>query len=241
MDIFPAIDISGGRVVRLQQGDYGQMTHYTISPLEAADDFQRQGASFLHVVDLDGAKLGETTNFDTIAQIAAASDLYMEVGGGIRDEERICSYLNAGACRVILGTAALRQPHFLRSMVEKYGSKIAVGVDARDGKVAVSGWLDVTDVDALEFCRQLSEWGVQTVIYTDIAADGMLSGPNRQIYPRLTAITYLDIVASGGVTSLDDVIALRRAGCRAAIIGKALYSGKIDLARALEMAKEESI
>ena len=241
MDIFPAIDISGGRVVRLQQGDYGQMTHYTISPLEAADDFQRQGASFLHVVDLDGAKLGETTNFDTIAQIAAASDLYMEVGGGIRDEERICSYLNAGACRVILGTAALRQPHFLRSMVEKYGSKIAVGVDARDGKVAVSGWLDVTDVDALEFCRQLSEWGVQTVIYTDIAADGMLSGPNRQIYPRLTAIPNLDIVASGGVTSLDDVIVLRRAGCRAAIIGKALYSGKIDLARALEMAKEESI
>ena len=241
MDIFPAIDISGGRVVRLQQGDYGQMTHYTISPLEAADDFQRQGASFLHVVDLDGAKLGETTNFDTIAQIAATSDLHMEVGGGIRDEERICSYLNAGACRVILGTAALRQPHFLRSMVEKYGSKIAVGVDARDGKVAVSGWLDVTDVDSLEFCKQLSEWGVQTVIYTDIAADGMLSGPNRQIYPRLTAIPNLDIVASGGVTSLDDVIVLRRAGCRAAIIGKALYSGKIDLARALEMAKEESI
>lgn len=241
MDIFPAIDISGGRVVRLQQGDYGQMTHYTISPLEAADDFQRQGASFLHVVDLDGAKLGETTNFDTIAQIAAASDLHMEVGGGIRDEERICSYLNAGACRVILGTAALRQPHFLRSMVEKYGSKIAVGVDARDGKVAVSGWLDVTDVDSLEFCKQLSEWGVQTVIYTDIAADGMLSGPNRQIYPRLTAIPNLDIVASGGVTSLDDVIVLRRAGCRAAIIGKALYSGKIDLAKALAMAKEEDI
>ncbi len=241
MDIFPAIDISGGRVVRLQQGDYGQMTHYTISPLEAADDFQRQGASFLHVVDLDGAKLGETTNFDTIAQIAATSDLHMQVGGGIRDEERICSYLNAGACRVILGTAALRQPHFLRSMVEKYGSKIAVGVDARDGKVAVSGWLDVTDVDSLEFCKQLSEWGVQTVIYTDIAADGMLSGPNRQIYPRLTAIPNLDIVASGGVTSLDDVIVLRRAGCRAAIIGKALYSGKIDLAKALAMAKEEDI
>ena len=241
MDIFPAIDISGGRVVRLQQGNYGQMTHYTISPLEAADDFQRQGASFLHVVDLDGAKLGETTNFDTIAQIAAASDLHMEVGGGIRDEERICSYLNAGAYRVILGTAALRLPHFLRSMVEKYGSKIAVGVDARDGKVAVSGWLDVTDVDALEFCRQLSEWGVQTVIYTDIAADGMLSGPNRQIYPRLTAIPNLDIVASGGVTSLDDVIVLRRAGCRAAIIGKALYSGKIDLTKALAMAKEEDI
>ena len=241
MDIFPAIDISGGRVVRLQQGDYGQMTHYTISPLEAANDFQRQGASFLHVVDLDGAKLGETTNFDTIAQIAAASDLHMEVGGGIRDEERICSYLNSGACRVILGTAALRQPHFLRSMVEKYGSKIAVGVDARDGKVAVSGWLDVTDVDSLEFCKQLSEWGVQTVIYTDIAADGMLSGPNRQIYPRLTAIPNLDIVASGGVTSLDDVIVLRRAGCRAAIIGKALYSGKIDLTKALAMAKEEDI
>jgi phosphoribosylformimino-5-aminoimidazole carboxamide ribotide isomerase len=241
MDIFPAIDISGGRVVRLQQGNYGQMTHYTISPLEAAGDFQSQGARFLHVVDLDGAKTGETTNFDTISQIAAASGLFMEVGGGIRDEERICKYLDAGAGRVILGTAALRQPQFLRDMVEKYGSKIAVGVDARDGKVAVSGWLDVTDVDALEFCRQLSEWGVQTVIYTDIAADGMLSGPNRQIYPRLTAIPNLDIVASGGVTSLDDVIVLRRAGCRAAIIGKALYSGKIDLTKALAMAKEEDI
>ena len=241
MDIFPAIDISGGQVVRLQQGDYGQMTHYTISPLDAARSFQSQGARFLHVVDLDGAKLGKTANFDTIAQIASASELFLEVGGGIRDEERIRSYLDAGAGRVILGTAALRQPQFLRSMVEKYGPKIAVGVDARDGKVAVSGWLDVTDIDSLDFCKQLSEWGVDTVIYTDIAADGMLSGPNRQIYPRLTAIPHLDIVASGGVTSLDDVAALRQAGCRAAIIGKALYSGKIDLAKALAEAKEEDI
>lgn len=238
MDIFPAIDISGGRVVRLQQGDYGQVTRYTISPLEAAKNFESQGARFLHVVDLDGAKLGQTTNFDTIAQIAASSGLLLEVGGGIRDEERICSYLDAGAGRVILGTAALRQPEFLRSMVDKYGAQIAVGVDARDGKVAVSGWLDVTDVDSLGFCKQLSDWGVQTVIYTDIAVDGMLSGPNRQVYPMLTAIPHLDIVASGGVTSIDDVIALRQAGCRAAIIGKALYSGKIDLAEALAVAKE---
>ena len=241
MDIFPAIDISGGRVVRLQQGDYGQVTRYTISPLEAAKNFESQGARFLHVVDLDGAKLGQTTNFDTIAQIAASSGLLLEVGGGIRDEERICSYLDAGAGRVILGTAALRQPEFLRSMVDKYGAQIAVGVDARDGKVAVSGWLDVTDVDSLDFCKQLSDWGVQTVIYTDIAVDGMLSGPNRQVYPMLTAIPHLDIVASGGVTSIDDVIALRQAGCRAAIIGKALYSGKIDLAKALAEAKEEDI
>lgn len=238
MDIFPAIDISDGRVVRLQQGDYGQMTHYTISPLDAAKDFQSQGARFLHVVDLDGAKLGETTNFDTISQIASC-DLFMEVGGGIRDEERIRNYLEAGAGRVILGTAALRQPQFLRDMVDKYGSRIAVGVDAREGKVAVSGWLDVTDVDSLDFCKQLSDWGVRTVIYTDIATDGMLSGPNREVYPKLTAIPRLDIVASGGVTSLDDVIALRKSGCRAAIIGKALYSGKIDLAKALAVAKEE--
>ena len=241
MDIFPAIDISGGQVVRLQQGDYGQVTRYTISPQDAARDFQSKGARFLHVVDLDGAKLGQTTNFDTIAQIASATDLFMEVGGGIRDEERILSYLDAGAGRVILGTAALREPQFLRSMVEKYGAKIAVGVDARDGKVAVNGWLDVTDVDSLDFCKQLSEWGVQIVIYTDIAADGMLSGPNLKIYPRLTAIPQLDIVASGGVTTLADIIALRQAGCRAAIIGKALYSGKIDLARALAEAKEEDI
>ena len=241
MDIFPAIDISDGRVVRLQQGDYGQMTHYTISPLDAARDFRSQGARFLHVVDLDGAKLGETTNFDTISQIAYSCDLFMEVGGGIRDEERIRNYLEAGAGRVILGTAALRQPQFLRDMVDKYGSRIAVGVDAREGKVAVSGWLDVTDVDSLDFCKQLSDWGVRTVIYTDIATDGMLSGPNREVYPKLTAIPRLDIVASGGVTSLDDVKALRQAGCRAAIIGKALYSGKIDLARALAEAKEENI
>lgn len=239
MDIFPAIDISDGRVVRLQQGDYGQMTHYTISPLDAARDFRSQGARFLHVVDLDGAKLGETTNFDTISQIASSCDLFMEVGGGIRDEERIRNYLEAGAGRVILGTAALRQPQFLRDMVDKYGSRIAVGVDAREGKVAVSGWLDVTDVDSLDFCKQLSDWGVRTVIYTDIATDGMLSGPNREVYPKLTAIPRLDIVASGGVTSLDDVIALRKSGCRAAIIGKALYSGKIDLAKALAVAKEE--
>lgn len=239
MDIFPAIDISDGRVVRLQQGDYGQMTHYTISPLDAARDFRSQGARFLHVVDLDGAKLGETTNFDTISQIASSCDLFMEVGGGIRDEECIRNYLEAGAGRVILGTAALRQPQFLRDMVDKYGSRIAVGVDAREGKVAVSGWLDVTDVDSLDFCKQLSDWGVRTVIYTDIATDGMLSGPNREVYPKLTAIPRLDIVASGGVTSLDDVIALRKSGCRAAIIGKALYSGKIDLAKALAVAKEE--
>ena len=239
MDICRAIDISDGRVVRLQQGDYGQMTHYTISPLDAARDFRSQGARFLHVVDLDGAKLGETTNFDTISQIASSCDLFMEVGGGIRDEERIRNYLEAGAGRVILGTAALRQPQFLRDMVDKYGSRIAVGVDAREGKVAVSGWLDVTDVDSLDFCKQLSDWGVRTVIYTDIATDGMLSGPNREVYPKLTAIPRLDIVASGGVTSLDDVIALRKSGCRAAIIGKALYSGKIDLAKALAVAKEE--
>ena len=239
MDIFPAIDISDGQVVRLRQGDYDQVTHYTIPPLDAAKGFREQGATCLHVVDLDGAKRGETTNFSTIAQIAAESGMFMEVGGGIRDEDRIRRYLDSGADRVILGTAAVRQPDFLRAMVDKYGTQIAVGVDAKDGKVAVSGWLDVTDLDSLAFCRQLAEWGVETVIYTDIATDGMLSGPNRQIYPQLTAISGLDVVASGGVTSPEDVIELRQAGCRAAIIGKALYSGKINLATALALAKEE--
>ena len=239
MDIFPAIDISEGQVVRLRQGDYGQVTHYTISPLDAAKSFLEQGATCLHVVDLDGAKLGQTTNFSTISRIAAESGLFMEVGGGIRDEDRICRYLDSGAGRVILGTAAVRQPVFLQAMVEKYGAQIAVGVDARDGKVAVSGWLDVTDLDSLNFCRQLAEWGVKTVIYTDIATDGMLSGPNRQIYPQLTAIPHLDVVASGGVTSPEDIIDLRGAGCRAVIIGKALYSGKINLATALSLAEEE--
>ena len=239
MDIFPAIDISDGQVVRLRQGDYGQVTHYTISPLDAAKGFREQGATCLHVVDLDGAKLGQTTNFSTISRIAAESGLFLEVGGGIRDEDRVRRYLESGAGRVILGTAAVRDPEFLRAMVDKYGSRIAVGVDARDGKVAISGWLDVTDLDSLVFCRQMAEWGVKTVIYTDIATDGMLSGPNRQIYPQLTAIPDLDVVASGGVTSPEDVIELRQAGCRAAIIGKALYSGKIELATALALAKEE--
>ena len=241
MEIFPAIDISGGQVVRLRQGDYDQVTRYTISPLEAARDFREQGATCLHVVDLDGAKLGETANFDTIARIAAESGLFMEVGGGIRDEERICRYLDSGAGRVILGTAAVKQPGFLRSMLDKYGPQVAVGVDAKDGKVAVSGWLDVTDLDSLDFCRHLAEWGARTVIYTDIATDGMLKGPNRQIYPKLTAISGLDVVASGGVTSADDIIDLRRAGCAAAIIGKALYSGKIKLAEALALARKEQI
>ena len=239
MDIFPAIDISGGQVVRLRQGDYEQVTRYTISPLEAAQGFRDQGANCLHVVDLDGAKAGETANFATISSIAAGSGLFMEVGGGIRDEERIKRYLDAGAGRVILGTAAVRRPDFLQDMIEKYGSRIAVGVDARDGKVAVSGWLDVTDLDSLAFCRKLAGWGVKTVIYTDIATDGMLSGPNRQVYPLLTAIPGLDVVASGGISSLEDVRYMKQAGCRAAIIGKALYSGKIDLAAALALAKED--
>lgn len=239
MDIFPAIDISGGQVVRLRQGDYDQVTHYTVSPLEAAKGFRDQGASCLHVVDLDGAKVGTAANFDTISRLTAESGMFVEVGGGIRDEERVKRYLHSGASRVILGTSAVRQPQFLREMIDKYGPRIAVGVDARDGKVAVGGWLDVTDLDSLEFCRRLADWGVETVIYTDIATDGMLAGPNRQVYPLLTAIPGLNVVASGGVTSYDDVISLRETGCRAAIIGKALYSGKIDLARALALAKEE--
>ena len=239
MNIFPAIDISGGQVVRLRQGDYEQVTRYDIPPLTAAREFQAQGATHLHVVDLDGAKTGETTNFETISQIANDCGMFMEVGGGIRDEDRIRRYLEAGAGRVILGTAAVRQPDFLRSMIDKYGSKIAVGVDARDGKVAVSGWLDVTDLDGIEFCRRLAGWGLETVIYTDIATDGMLSGPNREIYPRLTAIPGLQVVASGGVSSLADVTAMRQAGCAAAIIGRALYSGIIDLAAAIALAKEE--
>ena len=238
MDIFPAIDISGGQVVRLTQGDYDQVTRYTISPLDAARDFRAQGASCLHVVDLDGAKAGRPINFDTISTLTDCG-LFTEVGGGIRDEDTIKRYLDAGVGRVILGTSAVRRQDFLQEMVTKFGSRIAVGVDAKDGKVAVGGWLDVTDLDSLTFCRQLADWGVQTVIYTDIASDGMLAGPNRQIYPQLTAVPGLDIVASGGITTEEDVVSMRQAGCRAAIIGKALYSGKINLATALTLAQED--
>ena len=241
MKIFPAIDLSGGRVVRLRQGDYGQMNVYDGDPARVARGFFTAGARNLHLVDLDGAKDGAPANFSVIERICGQDGLFIEVGGGIRNEARIRDYLNLGVGRVILGTAAVQEPAFLREMVKKYGARICVSVDARDGKVAVSGWLDTTDRDAFSFCEQLRDVGVKTIVYTDIVRDGLLCGPNLAVYERLQRLSGLDVVASGGIGGEEDLVALRELGVPAAIVGKALYEGKLELSRALRIAEGKDV
>ncbi len=236
MKIFPAIDLRDGKVVRLFQGDYDQMTVYSEDPAEVARGFKAKGADNLHLVDLDGAKDGKLVNFETIRTITQQVDMFVEVGGGIRDEERIRQYLDVGVGRVILGTVAVKEPAFLEEMVEKYGEKIAVGVDARDGYVAVNGWKEITDKKGIEFCEYLRDIGVKTVIYTDISRDGGLQGTNMEVYRQLRKIEGLDIVASGGISFEEEITALRDV-VSAAILGKAVYSGKLDLERAVKLAE----
>lgn len=238
MKIFPAIDLKGGRVVRLTQGDYGRVTQYAVEPEEAARSFVEAGAKDVHIVDLDGAKDGTTANLSTVARVLRDGRLFAEVGGGIRDRARIEAYLAAGASRVILGTAAVNDRAFLEEAVKAYGARVAVGVDARDGRVAVDGWQTVTALDGVEFCQRLRDMGVATVIYTDIARDGAMRGVNLEIYRTLLGIEGLEIVASGGVSTLEDVRALRDMGVPAAIVGKALYSGALNLADVLKEAEE---
>ena len=234
MQIFPAIDLRGGQVVRLYQGDYDQMTVYGSDPCAVARDFMAAGAKYLHVVDLDGAKDGTLANFDTIAAIARQGGLYLEVGGGIRTEERIRRYLDLGVGRCILGTIAVRDFAFTERMARKYGDRIAVGVDARDGFVAVSGWKELSAERGVDFCRRLRDAGVKTVIYTDISRDGAEQGTNLDLYRELAAIHGLDITASGGVSSLTELRELQRIGTKAAILGKALYTGRLDLKTVIE-------
>lgn len=241
MEIFPAIDIRNGNVVRLTEGDYNRMTVYGSSPLEMAETFIKKGAKNLHMVDLDGAKDGAPVNFDVIKSVAETGKLFTEVGGGIRDEKRIEDYLSLGVNRVILGTVAVRNFKFVEESVKKYGDKIAVGVDARDGKVAVSGWLETTEIDSLEFCRKLRDAGVKTVIYTDISKDGTLSGTNLEIYEKLSEIKGLDVIASGGITFEDEIKKLADMNTYGAIVGKAVYAGKLDLERVLKIAKGENV
>lgn len=236
MIILPAIDLSGGQVVRLTKGDYGKKDVYASDPAEIARGFASSGAAYLHVVDLDGAKDGSLSNFDAVKAIADVGGLYMEIGGGIRDMGRTEKYLSLGVGRCILGTAAVNDPAFLRSAVFEFGERVAVGVDARDGMVAVSGWLETTNLRGIDFCRELIEIGVKTVIYTDISRDGMLSGPNHELYAELSGLEGLNVIASGGVTSVDDVRRLAKTGIHGAIIGKALYTGKIKIEEALEAA-----
>lgn len=236
MKIFPAIDIRGGKVVRLTRGDYGAMTVYSSDPGKIAAGFKEDGAEFLHMVDLDGARDGSMTNFEAISVTALKSGLFTQVGGGIRDMERVDRYLASGVSRVILGTAAAENQDFLKSAVAKYGRRVAVGVDVKDGVVAVRGWLEATGLDGYEFCVSLRDNGVQTVIYTDISRDGMMQGPNHEIYSRLSEISGLSVIASGGVSGLDDIIRLKKTGVCGVVIGKALYTGAVDLKSALEAA-----
>lgn len=239
MKLFPAIDLKDGRVVRLLQGDYGRVERYEIAPADAARDFYSRGARYLHVVDLDGARDGTLSNYTVIREILRAADMFVEVGGGIRDESRIEQYLEMGAARVILGTAAVNDFDFLCRAVRTYGERIAVGVDAHDGFVAVDGWTTVTKLDGVEFCRRVRDIGVKTVIYTDISRDGALSGTNMDIYETLLGIEGLNLVASGGISAADELTRLRELGVSGAIVGKAIYAGRMTLEDALAAAGEQ--
>ena len=234
MQIFPAIDLSGGQVVRLYQGDYDKMTVYGQNPCAVARDFIAAGAKYLHVVDLDGAKDGTLANFQSIAAIAKQGGLYIEVGGGIRTEERIRQYLDLGVSRCILGTVAVKDFNFTARMAQRYGASIAVGVDARDGFVAVNGWKELSGERGVDFCRRLYASGVDTVIYTDISRDGAEQGTNLALYRELAAIKGLKVTASGGVSSLEELRELQAIGTHAAILGKALYTGRLNLKTVIE-------
>lgn len=235
MELFPAIDLRGGLAVRLYQGDYDKMTVYSDSPLEVARSFKAAGARFLHLVDLDGAKDGSNPNFEMIRRIAAESGLAVEVGGGIRDMETAGRYLDAGLMRVIIGTAAVTDPEFLKNALAAYGDKIAVGVDIRGESVATHGWTQSSGKNCFDFCAELSALGVKTLICTDISKDGAMKGPNVELYRALSERFSMDIIASGGVTVLDDLKALRSAGAAGAILGKSLYTGSIKLEEAISL------
>ena len=234
MQIFPAIDLRGGQVVRLYQGDYDQETVYAADPCAVARDFLAAGARYLHVVDLDGARDGTLANFETIAALVRQGGLYIEVGGGIRTEERIRRYLDLGVDRCILGTIAVKDFAFTERMAKTYGEHIAVGVDARDGFVAVNGWKEISQERGVDFCRRLRDAGVKTVIYTDISRDGAEQGTNLDLYRELAGIEGLDITASGGVSSIEELRELQAIGTKAAILGKALYTGRLDLKTVIE-------
>ncbi len=237
MKLFPAIDLYDGKAVRLYKGDYGNMTVYSENPIEIARDFENKGAKYIHIVDLEGAKDGTTPNISIVRQIANETRLFCEVGGGIRDIETVEAYLSSGIDRVILGTAAVKNPEFLEQAVKKYGEKIAVGVDIKDGFVAINGWLEKSEYTCFEFCEKMQSLGVKTLICTDVSKDGAMKGTNRELYRQLSERFSIDITASGGVSDLNDIKALRQLDIYGAIIGKAYYIGAIDLKEALEASK----
>ncbi len=236
MLIFPAIDLYGGKAVRLFKGDYGQMTVYNDDPAKVAEDFRQCGATHMHIVDLEGAKSGSTPNFETILEIKRRGRLFCQVGGGIRSMETIDNYLGAGIDRVILGTAAVTEPGFVEEATAKYGQKIAVSIDIKDGLVAIKGWTENSTLEAFDFCERLQSIGVKTLVCTDISRDGAMKGTNHALYSALMARFRMQIIASGGVSSMEDVTRLASINTYGAIIGKAYYTGAIDLRKAIEVA-----
>ena len=238
MKIFPAIDLIDGCAVRLFKGDYSQKTVYSNSPADVAKSFAAAGAEYIHIVDLDGARDGSNANIEVVRNIVKESGLKAEIGGGIRSVDAIEKYLDLGVMRVILGTAAVTDSEFLKKAVSEYGERVAVGVDIKDGKVAIKGWTQVSELTCFDFCRQLEELGVKTVICTDISKDGVMSGTNIELYKELSSRFKMDIVASGGVSNLDNVRTLTNMNMYGAILGKALYTGSIDLSEAIKIAAE---
>lgn len=237
MKILPAIDLYEKKAVRLLRGDYAKMTVYNDDPLSVAREFEALGAEIVHLVDLEGAKLGSTPNIDVIEKIVNNTSLFCEIGGGIRDMQTVEKYINIGVGRVIIGTAAVTDEAFLREAVSRFGDKIAVGADFLDGYIAIKGWIDITTLTLEEFLDKMCAIGVDNVIVTDISKDGAMRGTNRELYRTLSKKYNIKITASGGVSSLEDVKALRAADIYGAIIGKAYYTGAINLAEAIEVAK----
>lgn len=235
MILFPAIDLYEKQAVRLHKGNYDEMQIYSRDPLAVARDFEACGAKAIHMVDLEGARDGGTPNLSVVASVAGETSLFVEVGGGIRSLDVVKTYLDIGVGRVILGTAAVRDEGFLREAVSLYGGKIAVGADVRDGRIAIKGWKELSEYTLEEFLSKMEQIGVKTVICTDISRDGAMRGTNRELYQRLSRETEMNIIASGGVSTLEDVVALRDMELYGAIIGKAYYTGAIDLRQALEV------
>ena len=237
MIIYPAIDLYQGKAVRLYKGDYAQMTVYSDKPECVAMDFVAQGADHIHLVDLEGAKSGTTPNLETVCRIKDKTGVFCQIGGGIRNMEVVDRYLNAGLDRVILGTAAVTNPEFLQNAVSAWGEKIAVGIDIRDGFVAIKGWTEKSQLTAMDFCGQMRDLGVKTLICTDISKDGAMQGANHSLYETLSQKLDIQLIASGGVSSMEDVRKLAVQKLHGAIVGKAYYTGAIDLKDAIEVAK----
>lgn len=237
MIVLPAIDLYEKKAVRLLKGDYEKMTVYSFNPIEIAKDFETNGAKYIHMVDLEGAKDGTTPNISVVSQVARETKLFVEIGGGIRNLETVEKYISAGVGRVILGTAAVTDEDFLKTALKKYGKKIAVGADVKDGYIAIKGWLEKSQISLDDFLEKMQKLGVDNVICTDISRDGAMRGTNLELYKRLSEKYLLNITASGGVSDIEDVKRLKEMGLYGAIIGKAYYTGAINLKDALEVAR----